>query len=154
MPSTLLAIVNAVAAYLLVVFVCTVEIARLECGASACDLQTAPDPTRFPHVHISFMITYLYPNYEWGHHDLSVLGSNPFCTLAFDRCFMRKHTLFSLSLCRVPLLPRMTQGIMGVVVFIPNVRPSLHRAVCYSSCTNCTITGNVSINVNNYSHSE
>ena len=52
--------------------------------------------------------TYLYPNYEWGHHDLSVLGSNPLCTLAFDRCFMRKHTLFSLSLCRVPLLPRMT----------------------------------------------
>ena len=44
MPSTLHAIVNAVAAYLLVVFVCTVEIARLECGASACDLQTAPDP--------------------------------------------------------------------------------------------------------------
>ena len=76
------------------------------------------------------MITNLYPNYEWGHHDLSVLGSNPLCTLAFDRCFMRKHTLFNLSLCRVPTslydVRREALGIMGVVVFLPNVRPSIN----------------------------
>ena len=89
------------------------------------------------------MITNLYPNYEWGHHDLNVLGSNPLCTLAFDRCFMRKHTLFNLRLYR-KLVPhfrvrREALGIMGVVVFLPNVRPSIHYQLynnreCLNQC--------------------